>query len=493
MFDAEFAVDFAMALANGALSFRYSEHFLSGKYTVRRRALTLWVLLYAAGHLLYGQTVDTGSVGGRFMRIVFYLCLLTFLQCRFFVKDRPRQAFILTSFIAGFEILRFIASPLSHAILSLWGPLWANLAEHAVMQNPQSAATVMANMTTLNNIILWTVICFCRAVQLCIFILYLRLIAKYFIGMTDELKMRESLYLIFPCITVLCLNFTMRLMAYSNDNNAVTLIYERVPETLILLPTVSVFMLCIIVTTVMLFRGLVRYKNEERKRLLLENSIADIRRQTTELSAVYKDMRGLRHDLAGHIANIAAFVKNRIGENSELDGYLDNLHQVTKRLDVAENTGNPITDIIIHKARQHAKGAGISFAADFRFPAVQAIDVYDISVILNNALQNAAEACEKLTGQRWIKVRSYERGNLFFTEVINDFDGNILWHQGSDLPATIKAEAEFHGIGLLNISRTAEKYRGAVDVEIIGKNDSTEPGKHPQFCLTVMLLKRTEK
>lgn len=45
------------------------------------------------------------------------------------------------------------------------------------------------------------------------------------------------------------------------------------------------------------------------------------------------------------------------------------------------------------------------------------IDIYDIAVILNNALENAIEVCRKTKGNKQIKLHSYVKGSLFFIEV----------------------------------------------------------------------------
>ena len=152
-------------------------------------------------------------------------------------------------------------------------------------------------------------------------------------------------------------------------------------------------------------------------------------------------------------------------------------------MDFAHKTGHGLTDIILHQASQQAGKAGLVFRADFRYPKDMGFDVYDISVILNNALQNALEACGKVPGGS-IEVRSYLRGSLFFIEVTNDFAGRLDWQEGADLPATSKADRQQHGLGLLNIARCAEKYKGTVDIETVEKDGQQK------FCLTVMLYQR---
>ena len=147
-------------------------------------------------------------------------------------------------------------------------------------------------------------------------------------------------------------------------------------------PSLLLFLLLgMIVTAVRLFRGVVQFKEAEAKRLLLENGINDIHRQVEEMQDIYGDMRGLRHDLRGHIASLTAYVHNHLqGEHTQIEDYLAQMTKTTQRLDFADKTGNPITDIILHQIRQQAKRQGIAFTADFHYPAQAPFDLYDTAL-----------------------------------------------------------------------------------------------------------------
>lgn len=111
--------------------------------------------------------------------------------------------------------------------------------------------------------------------------------------------------------------------------------------------------------------------------------------------------------------------------------------------------------------------------------------MYDIGIILNNALDNAIEACEKVKEERKISLKSYEKGNLFFIEVSNNFD-NITLDPETGFPVTDKKDKSIHGFGLYNIQKAAGKYMGDIDIELI------EAGRENFFNLTVMLYKPCE-
>ncbi len=487
MYEEEYLLDGFVHLLNGWLGFRYTELFLRRKHDNRKTGLLLWAMIYAAGQILYGRLMEAYPLYDRFTHVIPYLILLFLLQQLFFERNLPRQAFVIVSFIAGWEILRFAVSPLAHAILGLWGPFWGWLLEHLAAKGIMDIGALTEAMATLNRAAVFSVLALCRGIQFGVFYLYLKLIGKHSSPLDEEWKAQEIWYLLTPCITVLAIDLTMRLMAYSVDNSALMIIYDRVPETLVLLPIVSLLLLGMVVSSVVLFRGIVRFKDEERKRLLLENRVADVYQQIEDLQDIYGDMRGLRHDLRAHIASITSYVRNQAGENKELESYLGGMESTIARLDFADRTGNPMTDVILHQIRQQSKRKSIAFSADFHYPEKAAFDVYDVSIILNNALINAVEASEKTHGEKSIELRSYEKGSLFFIEVENNFDGRLVWEKDAELPSTTKQEKRVHGIGLDNIRRCARKYRGDVEIQV------TEEPLRKMFHLTVMLYRKEDE
>ena len=468
MFEHEI-LDVVVGIATGVISFWYAEKFLQRNFENRRRAIIIWTIIYTVEQISVSNLTTFFSPYDRFIIIFPQILTLFVLQKIFFMTDRAREFFILASFIVGWDILRFIASPLSHVIFSVWSPIWVEIFNSLVENYPDSTEKTIFYMEFLNRVAIFVVLAFCRAVQFFILVKYLKMIAKNFAKKDYEIKFRDSLFLIFPCVTVLFIDLTVRLTAFSQQNGEIFLIYDREPSTIFLLPIVSLLLLGVIISSVILFQNLIRYKEEEYKRLLLENRAVEIHREIEELQNIYADIRGLRHDLRNHIENIFACVKG----NVELENYLRGMTKTVEKLNFSNKTGNAITDIILHQTCQKAKKNFIKFEANFTFP--KNFDVYDVAIILNNALENALEACEKVSGDKFISIRSYMKGNLFFIEVENNFSGEI-----KKFFSTTKAEKNLHGLGLQNIRRCAQKNLGDIDIKIDGKI----------FKLTVMLYKK---
>lgn len=54
-----------------------------------------------------------------------------------------------------------------------------------------------------------------------------------------------------------------------------------------------------------------------------------------------------------------------------------------------------MTDVILSEYRERAEKSGITFESRFVYPENENLDVFDVSVILNNALENALQAAKK--------------------------------------------------------------------------------------------------
>ena len=106
------------------------------------------------------------------------------------------------------------------------------------------------------------------------------------------------------------------------------------------------------------------------------------------------------------------------------------------------------------------------------------IEAFDLGILLNNALDNAIEACRKIPagGERLIRFRGYAKGRMFFVVVENSYDGHIL-PAGMDRLQTTKADAQSHGLGMSNMRSCVEKYYGTMQYE----------AGSGRFVLTIML------
>lgn len=464
----------AIYLVDSILSGIYSQGFLKEKYG-KKAVLAVWGIAYFLIQIVVFEILDARFPVGKVTGIILNVCVLLFMQFLLFEKDMQKQFFVAFTFVAGKEIVRYIVSVFSF----IFNVLCKNILDYFLAKEI---------INTLEKTHIWTNIFTCIVIILCVLFyilllsVFLRLISNKFVKKDYQLQTHENIFLILPCIVALCISVTIKMMIISVENGMTIIIYDTVPATKFWIPVICVLLLSAIVASVILFQKLVQYNEEIEKRAILENQVRQMQKEIVEIQDIYTDMRGLRHDMRSHIANISLLVKNVAGSvNEELESYIGKMEETVSKLDFTYQTGNPITDIIIHQKGQEAEKKQIQFKVDFAYPPNLLIDIYDIAVILNNALENAIEACHKTEGNKQIKVQSYVKGSLFFIEVENDFSEDIVIEEESGLPVSSKENGKLHGIGISNIQRCAKKYMGDIDIVI----SDSDGGK--KFNLTVMM------
>lgn len=471
----EAGLSISLYLVNSIAGSIYMQKFLREKYH-KKVVLFAWTSLYYMLQSLVLDKIDRSyplnDLAGVLGDIVFVLLLLILL----YNKDFLKQLFVAVSFVAGKEIIKYII------VVMNYGEYWAIskfsivlLKKITTMKEVEMWSAVFGVTKGLVNILLYALL----------LIVYLSIISRKFVRKDYHFKIHEYAFLILPNVSTLCISITLKILIFTVENGMTVIMFDKVPATMFWVPLICFLLLGVNISSVMLFQKLVQLGEEERKRAILENQMVQMQREIEEIQDIYADMRGLRHDLKSHLESIAAVIRRISGKDKEeLDNYIEKMETTVSRLDFAYKTGNPITDVIIHQKKQEAEKHDISFEADFTYLDKQQIDVYDIAIVLNNALENAIEASKKVEGKRYINLRSYMKGNLFFIEVENDFMSEIILDSETGLPVSSKSEKQIHGLGMENIQRCAKKYMGGIDITIQGTGD------RKKFNLTIMMYEK---
>lgn len=304
------------------------------------------------------------------------------------------------------------------------------------------------------------------------------LLAKCLTGKFDwkarELSQKEKLFLLTPGVFGSVCYFVFHWIIVKYDLSDGAGIFQEYPYFSAMLICVNALMLLSTWVVLSLFADLEKKKEEQTRRAVQQSQIQKLREHLQEMEQVYSGIQGMKHDLKNHIAVLQELLAAE--QFQEAKDYLQPMARTAEAMDYTYKTGNPVTDVIIQEKYRRAAALGITFESGFHFPARSGIDVFDISVILNNALENALEAAAK-TERGYIRITSSRQKKMFLLETVNSFQGHLELDPLSGLPKSSKAGENLHGVGLKNIRRVAEDYRGAVEVEAQGK----------EFTLTVML------
>lgn len=450
----------------------YMQKFLRGKYQ-KKTVLFVCTSLYFIFQSLVLDRIDRTNLINDIMGMLVEIAFIFLLQMLLYNKDFLKQLFVAVSFVAGKNIIKYIIIVINDCVG------W-------VIE--KFSVVLLMKITTGKEVEIWNrIISLTQGLVIILsytllLIVYFSIISRKFVKKDYQFKIHEYAFLILPNVSTLCISITLKVMLQSVKNSTSAMMFEEVPATMFWVPLICLLLLGVNISSVVLFQKLVQLGEEERKRAILENQMVQMQREIEEIQDIYADMRGLRHDMKSHLESIAAVIRRISGKDQEeLDSYIEKMETTVSRLDFAYRTGNPITDVILHQKKQEAEKQNISFEADFIYPDKLQIDVYDIAVILNNALENAIEACRKTEGNKQIKIHSYVKSSLFFIEVENDFSEDIVIEEESGLPVSSKENGKLHGIGISNIQRCAKKYMGDIDIVI------SDTGGRKKFSLTVMM------
>ena len=471
----ETGLSISLYLVNSIVGSIYMQKFLRGKYQ-KKIVLFTWISLYYMIQSLVFYKIDRtypfNDFMGIFMDIVCVLLLLMLLYNRDFLK----QLFVSVSFVAGKEIIKYIIVVINQGeywVISKFSVVL--LKKITTVKEAEMWSDILSVANGLVYVLLYTLL----------LIVYFSMISRKFVRKDYQFQIHEYAFLILPNVSTLCISITLKMLIYTVENGMTVIMFDKVPAAMFWVPLICFLLLGVNISSVMLFQKLVQLAEEERKRAILENQMAQMQREIEEIQDIYADMRGLRHDMKSHLESIAAVIRKISGKDKEeLGKYIEKMEVTVSRLDFAYRTGNPITDVIIHQKKQEAKKQNIFFEADFIYPDKQQIDVYDMGIVLNNALENAIEACSKAPGKKSIRLRSYMKGNLFFIEVENDFSSEIIFDSETGLPVSSKADKQLHGLGMENIQRCAKKYMGDIDITVYNT------GSRKKFNLTIMMYEK---
>ena len=211
--------------------------------------------------------------------------------------------------------------------------------------------------------------------------------------------------------------------------------------------------------------------SERQKHFVEEQQVKAMKKRLEEAENFYGSIRKVRHEMKNHMANIKGLAG--AGEYGEIEDYVRRMDETMQELEYKYVTGNAVTDVIINDKYRRAEKAGIRFDSDFRYGGE--IPVFDMGIILNNLLDNALEACEKLEpGKGFIRLTMKRKKQFVLLDIENNFDGAVTVQAGGRfIPPTTKQSTlpgiiTEHGIGIENVRDVAERYLGGVNIKVKG-------------------------
>lgn len=181
----------------------------------------------------------------------------------------------------------------------------------------------------------------------------------------------------------------------------------------------------------------------------LQNMDLEIK-HLNEIVKARNDYDSFRHDTSNRYITISGYF-----ERGDCDGGYDYIQKIQSILKSEKNidTGNTAFDAIVSAKMAAAKEKGIEFSTKIKIPENLPMDNDDICIIFGNALDNAIEACDRMTDvNKEISFAVIYDDKSIICKIVNTSP------EVNDISKSSKIDKENHGFGIGNIRKTLEKY-----------------------------------
>lgn len=180
------------------------------------------------------------------------------------------------------------------------------------------------------------------------------------------------------------------------------------------------------------------------------------------LSAQINEVRSVRHDVRHFVGALKRLSDE--GQYEELNRFLNEYAAKVDPAPLPVFCENIVANSILGYYFLRLKEHGIPLHCACQIPKRLSVSDSDLCVVLGNAMENAMEACGKVEkpGARFVSAEARTVNGQLLVKITNAYNGVL--NQTDDRYLTTKS-APCHGIGLQNIKKVVDAYKGFVKTE----------------------------
>ena len=188
---------------------------------------------------------------------------------------------------------------------------------------------------------------------------------------------------------------------------------------------------------------------------LLKKQINTQLKHYEALDNMRKEFHSFRHDYINHMQCVSSLIS--ANKNEEAAQYINKLSKSKTIASKSFECGNHILDSILAEKASAAKEFDTEIRLDGSF--THDFDPVDWCVIFTNALDNAIEACSKISGHKVIDIKlSTQQGYQFISIRNHASEENISL-------LTTKDDKIHHGFGINNIRNAVNRHNGTFCID----------------------------
>jgi len=220
---------------------------------------------------------------------------------------------------------------------------------------------------------------------------------------------------------------------------------------------IAVFMVLMInVFTYYLYDKAKENMEKQIREEILEKQCDYYVRQSRESKEWWEELRQFRHNMNQHYILEKAYLEKK--DYKALEDYCNENLKFLGRQGRVSDTGNIYIDSVVNYKADVAAKEGIEFRANISVPIDARLNAEDISICLGNLLDNAIEAVRALPDDKIIGLQIRTDNNNLVINIKNKYKHKI--HKDGAKYLTNKKNDKNHGMGLLIVRQTVEKYSG---------------------------------
>ncbi|MDE7302059.1 MAG: GHKL domain-containing protein [Oscillospiraceae bacterium] len=236
--------------------------------------------------------------------------------------------------------------------------------------------------------------------------------------------------------------------------------YTESIEHAIYIYAVTVLM---IIVYVIIFHSLISQYNlqlSEYTNSILTSQSESFQKQLEAINSTEEQVRIIRHNLRYNLIVLSDMLE--AGDNSGALEYLSSFDQKLNDAKKASYCSNSTANAILAYYIERAESKGIKTEVQFAMPENISVDIMDFTAAVANALENAVNACAKVSeNQKRLRIRTTE-SKQYIVEIANNYTGKVSFDE-EGLPTSKESG---HGIGTRSISAFARKNNAVLDYDV---------------------------
>ena len=217
-----------------------------------------------------------------------------------------------------------------------------------------------------------------------------------------------------------------------------------------------------------LFDSIVMQMTENNLVKFREKQLLMQRDQYENIIKGYNQVKKVRHDMLNHLITLDGY----LGRNQYHEA-VEYIHKLNGELDFDKRgvvSDNVVIDALISNGKSKAVDEEIKFETEIMIPKKFKIDDMDICIVLGNALNNAIEACRRITDEqvdkRIVLKMRYKQEHVLI-ELKNSYNPDtIKKRKGRFLSSKRNRKNDEIGIGMGNMEGIIEKHGGVYQIDL---------------------------